>query len=399
MTNTAEEQRLSAEAQRAEHANWKRWGPYLSERQWGTVREDYSPDSQSWDYLPHDHARSKAYRWGEDGLLGFCDRQCRLCFSIALWNGKDPILKERLYGLNGDEGNHGEDVKEEYFYLDSTPTHSYCKGLYKYPHAEYPYARLLQENRDRSRLDPEFELTDAGVFDEERYFDVGVEYAKAGPDDVLIRIKVTNHGPETAELDLLPTFWFRNTWAWGCEHEGCWPKPNIWKETDDRLYAKHVTLDRIHIGADSDSNGTEPKWLFTDNDTNKVRFPDAVSTSEFGKDAFHRLLIDGDDSAVRSDERGTKTAAHFHMQLDPGETREFHLRFVAESDAPAEMFGPEFNEIFEARGLEADEFYANRSAGLGSAESQVLRQAYAGLLWTKQFYHYVIEDWLDGDSN
>jgi hypothetical protein len=399
MTSGAEEQRLSAEAQRDEHANWKRWGPYLSERQWGTVREDYSPDSQSWDYLPHDHARSKAYRWGEDGLLGFTDRQCRLCFSITLWNGKDPILKERLYGLNGDEGNHGEDVKEEYFYLDSTPTHSYCKGLYKYPHAEYPYARILEENRNRSRLDPEFELADAGVFEENRYFDVQVEYAKAGSDDVLIRITVTNQGPEPADLHLLPTFWFRNTWAWGCQHEGCWPKPRIWKEADDRLYAKHVTLDQFHIAADTSPADTEPIWIFTDNDTNTSRFPNEISTSEFAKDAFHRLIIAGEDSAVRSDASGTKTAAHYQLSLAAGESREFRLRFVTESEAPEKMFGSEFDLVFKQRIEEANQFYAVRAAGLGEEETGVLRQAYAGLLWTKQFYHYVIEDWLDGDAN
>ena len=219
--DTAEHQRLTAEAAREPNANWKRWGPYLAERQWGTVREDYSPDSQAWDYLTHEHARSRAYRWGEDGLLGFCDRQCRLCFSIALWNGKDPILKERLFGLAGEEGNHGEDVKEHYFYLDSTPTHSYAKALYKYPQAEFPYAKLIEENRRRDRLADEYELSETGAFDEERYFDVQAEYAKAGADDLLIRITVTNRGPEPAALHLLPTLWFRNTWAWGCDHEGC----------------------------------------------------------------------------------------------------------------------------------------------------------------------------------
>ncbi len=227
VTVDAEARRLEEDAARTK--NWKRWGPYLAERQWGTVREDYSPDGACWDHLPHDHARSRAYRWGEDGLLGICDRQCRLCFALAMWNGRDPILKERLFGLTNREGNHGEDVKELYFYLDSTPTHSYMKGLYKYPQAAFPYARLVEENRLRGRDKPEFELVDTGVFDNGRYFDVFAEYAKAGPNDVLIRITAANRGPETATLHLLPTLWFRNTWIWGCQHEGCTQKPWIQK--------------------------------------------------------------------------------------------------------------------------------------------------------------------------
>ena len=398
--DTAEHQRLTAEAAREPNANWKRWGPYLAERQWGTVREDYSPDSQAWDYLTHEHARSRAYRWGEDGLLGFCDRQCRLCFSIALWNGKDPILKERLFGLAGEEGNHGEDVKEHYFYLDSTPTHSYAKALYKYPQAEFPYAKLIEENRRRDRLADEYELAETGAFDEERYFDVQAEYAKAAADDLLIKITVTNRGPEPAALHLLPTLWFRNTWAWGCDHEGCWPKPRIWKEANDRLYAQHVTLERFHFAADADNNGKSPDWLFTDNETNTQLFPEQPVASEFAKDAFHRLLIHGDQTAVRSDAQGTKTAAHYEMTLAAGESQTVRLRLVADTQANADLFDSEFDSVFEQRIREADEFYAARTPDhLDANESQVMRQAFAGLLWTKQFYHYVVEDWLKGDSN
>ena len=242
-TEGAEANRLDEEARREK--NWKRWGPYLSERQWGTVREDYSPHGSSWDDFPHDQARSRVYRWGEDGLLGFCDRQCRLCFALALWNGRDPILKERLFGLTGPEGNHGEDVKEAYFYLDSTPTHSYMKALYKYPQAEFPYTRLIDENRLRGRKEPEFELMDTGVFEEDRYFDVFVEYAKGSPEDILIRLTVANRGPEKATLHLLPTLWFRNTWAWDRTGEGYWPKPIITRVDAETLAARHACSDPI----------------------------------------------------------------------------------------------------------------------------------------------------------
>src|ERR1041385_6051177 len=242
---TAELQRLAEDATRVK--NWKRWGPYLAERQWATVREDYSPDGTCWDYFPHEHARSRAYRWGEDGLLGITDRECRLCFALALWNGKDPILKERLFGLTGPEGNHGEDVKEQYFYLDSTPTHSYMKALYKYPQAEFPYSRLVDENRRRGKGDPELELLDTGVFNDNRYFDVFAEYAKASPDDILIRITVANRGPEKATLHLLPTLWYRNTWVWGCKHEGCWIKPNIKPAGKNELVGDHVNFGKHHF--------------------------------------------------------------------------------------------------------------------------------------------------------
>src|ERR1041384_1017238 len=245
----AEQRRLIEDVPRV--ANWKRWGPYLSERQWGTVREDYSPYGSCWEYFPHDHARSRVYRWGEDGLLGICDREGRLCFALALWNGRDPILKERLFGLNINEGNHGEDFKECYFYLDSTPTHSYMRALYKYPQAEFPYARLREENQRRSRSDPEFELTDTGIFDENRYFDVQVEYAKADPNDILIRITATNRGPETALLHLLPTLWYRNTWIWGCKHEGCWVRPHLKRVNGTTIQGDHVDFGKHWLVAGS----------------------------------------------------------------------------------------------------------------------------------------------------
>ncbi|HSS45618.1 MAG TPA: glucosidase, partial [Thermoanaerobaculia bacterium] len=261
-----EAERLAEDASRKR--NWKRWGPYLSERQWGTVREDYSADGSCWDYFPHDHARSRVYRWGEDGLLGICDREGRLGFALALWNGRDPILKERLFGLTGPEGNHGEDVKECYFFLDSPPTHSYMKALYKYPQAQFPYAWLLTENRRRTREDPEFELPDTGIFDENRYFDVFAEYAKASPDDIAIRITVCNRGPEAAPLTVLPTLWFRNTWSWGRTGEGYWPKPRITAQ-GQALLADHASLGRFRL--ESDRSPVDPLFLFTENETNVAR--------------------------------------------------------------------------------------------------------------------------------
>src|SRR5688500_9522546 len=279
---TVEHQRLAEDARREK--NWKRWGPYLSERQWGTVREDYSADGSCWDYFPHDHARSRAYRWGEDGLLGICDRECRLCFALTLWNGRDPILKERLFGLANPEGNHGEDVKELYYYLDSTPTHSYMKGLYKYPQAQYPYRRLVEENRSRGRHDPEFELLDTGVFSGNRYFDVFAEYAKAGPDDILIRITVVNRGPDPADLHLLPTLWYRNAWTWGCTHEGCSLKPRIAQAGPDAVVGDHETLGKFRFAAEP-LGGKKPEaltWRFTDNETNLQRLFGARHPTKWG---------------------------------------------------------------------------------------------------------------------
>ncbi len=291
-----ERRRLAQDA--ARERNWKRWGPYLAERQWGTVREDYSANGDSWAYFPHDHARSRAYRWGEDGLLGICDREARLCFALALWNGRDPILKERLFGLANEEGNHGEDVKEAYFFLDGTPTASYLKALYKYPQAEFPYERLRRENRARTRRDPEFELADTGIFDGGRLFDVQVEYAKAAPDDILVRISVDNLGPEAATLHLLPTLWFRNTWSWGRDDDEYPARPAITSNGPAALEAVHPTLGRFTLVAGAGPDGRLPELLFTDNETNTERLFGKPNQAPFVKDAFHDRVVGGRESAV-----------------------------------------------------------------------------------------------------
>jgi len=387
----AEQQRLAEDA--AREKNWKRWGPYLAERQWGTVREDYSPNGESWDDFSHEHARSRAYRWGEDGLLGITDRECRLCFALALWNGHDPILKERLYGLTNGEGNHGEDVKESYFYLDASPTHSYLKALYKYPQAAFPYARLIAENRARSRAEPEFELADTGVFDGGRYFDVQAEYAKAGPNDLLIRITVTNRGPDAADLHLLPTLWFRNTWVWGCTHEGCEMKPRLHAAAPDRVECRHEKLGLFTLRMEE-----SVPLLFTDNETNARTLFGSENLSPFVKDAFHEAVINERAAAVNPKQYGTKCAAHHRFTLAPGESRVVRLR-LHESDATRSPgFGAEFDAVFAARIAENEAFYAQLLLEVRNVEERrVARQAYAGLLWSKQFYHYVVKDWRDGD--
>ncbi len=393
----AERSRLQASENRT--SNWQRWGPYLSERQWGTVREDYSPNQDAWSYFPHDHARSRAYRWGEDGLLGICDRQCRLCFSFAFWNGRDPILKERFFGLTGPEGNHGEDVKECYFYLDSSPTHAYMRALYKYPHAEYPYVELVEQNRRRTRKELEFELVDTGVFNEERYFDCEIEYAKNGPDDILIRATVTNRGPEAAEIHVLPQWWYRNTWTWNCTHEGCTPKPNL-RLVGDCVEGRHVSLGKWLLRCDSVSSGKQPQYLFTDNETNTELHPDIPSTSGYFKDAFHHYVISQASARVNPRQTGTKVAAHTKHMLAPGEELVIRCRMQSAVDAVPEWFGAKFERTFADRQQETDEFYAERiGSNVTSKERQIARQAYAGLLWTKQFYHYVVDAWLKGDSN
>src|SRR2546430_5182794 len=308
---TLEERRLEEDAHR--ERNWKRWGPYLAERQWGTVREDYSPDGTSWDYLPHDHARSRAYRWGEDGLLGITDREGRLCFALALWNERDPILKERLFGLTGPEGNHGEDVKECYFYLDATPTSSYLRALYKYPQREYPYAWLVEEGRRRGKQDGEFELVDTGVFEDGRYFDVTIEYAKASPDDLLIRLTVANRGPEAAPLHVLPTLWFRNPWSWGRTGEGYWPKPRLARAGDGTIVAEHSSLGRYRLVAEG-----APGLLFTDNETNVARLFGAPNPVPYVKDAFHDYVVHGRADAVNPEGVGTKAACHYRLENPPG---------------------------------------------------------------------------------
>ncbi|MDH3584621.1 MAG: glucosidase, partial [Phycisphaerae bacterium] len=390
--------RLAQDADRTH--NWKRWGPYLSERQWGTVREDYSASGAAWDYFPHDHARRRAYRWGEDGLLGFTDRQCRLCFALALWNEKDPILKERLFGLTGPQGNHGEDVKELYFYLDSTPTHSYARSLYKYPQSRFPYEQLLEGNAARGRGDDEYELTDTDAFAEERYFDIFAEYAKAGPNDLSIRITAINRGPEPAPLHILPTLWFRNTWIWGCRHEGCTLKPLIRQESEQVLWTDHQTLGQFRLEIGPAPDGAIAPVLFTENETNSRDLFGIESYTPYTKDAFNTFVVDGDQDAVNPRRRGTKAAPHFRLVLAPGEEISLRLRLSA-ADAPATKgFGPEFDNLFDQRMSEADTFYGDHvPQKLTSDENGIVRQAYAGLLWSKQFYHYIVEDWLDGDPN
>jgi len=396
MTTDAESLRLAADAKR--EANWKRWGPYLSERQWATVREDYSEWGTAWDYFPHDHARSRAYRWGEDGLLGVTDRECRLCFALALWNGRDPILKERLFGLAGPQGNHGEDVKECYYYLDSTPTHSYMKALYKYPQAEFPYARLVDENRRSGKQDPEFELIDTGIFDGNRYFDVFAEYAKAAPDDLLIRITVANRSPEAATLHLLPTLWYRNTWIWGCKHEGCWIKPRIEAAGDWALATDHVTFGRHTLVAGPDPHGAPPRWLFTENETNTRLLFGTDNWTPYVKDAFHEYLVRGQADAVNPRSVGTKVAALYRLDVPAGAEVSVRLRLTAQGVTETSGLREEFDGVFRDRMREADEFYAQRlPRGLSDEERRVVRQAYAGLLWGKQFYHYIVRDWLEGD--
>jgi hypothetical protein len=402
---------LAAEELRLEHsstrvANWQRWGPYLSERQWGTVREDYSETGDCWSYFPHQHARSRAYRWGEDGLLGLCDRECRLCFALALWNGRDPMLKERLFGLNNHEGNHGEDVKECYYYLDSTPTHSYMKALYKYPQGEFPYARLLEENRRRTRDEPEFELADAGAFDGNRYFDVTAEYAKASPNDVLIRVTVANRGPEAATVHLLPTLWFRNTWSWGDPYEGDHARPRMEAIDKASVLARHDTLGTFRLHADEvalggDSHPHAPKLLFTENETNAHRLYGHDNSPQYAKDAFHDCVVHGAAAAVHPLQVGTKAAAHYVLAIPPGGEAVVRLRLVADEEARGEPFDKKFDATFAERIKEADEFYDERipaPADGGEEPRRVARQAYAGLLWTKQFYHYVVKDWLAGDT-
>ena len=387
---TVEEQRLQEDARREKH--WKRWGPYVSERAWGTVREDYSPFGSAWEAFPHDQARSRAYRWNEDGLAGLCDRHQYLCFALALWNGQDPILKERLYGLNGHEGNHGEDVKEYYFYLDSTPTHSYMKFLYKYPQTAFPYARLLDENRRRSRLEPEFELITTGCFHENRYFDVFVEYAKASPEDVCIRVHAVNRGPDTAELTVLPTIWFRNTWSWGSGLR----RP--------RLHAGEPAHDTSVIETIHDYYGLrrllcdrQPMLLFTENETNSQRLYNDEEGPRYAKDAFHDYVVAGQKEAVNPDRVGSKAAAHYVLSVPSGGTRSIRLRFTNEAHLAA-FTKDNFESVFEARRREADEFYEVLAPPHVSEDARLVqRQAFAGLLWNKQFYHYEVSRWLRGD--
>jgi hypothetical protein len=372
-------------------APWRIWGPYVSERAWGTVREDYSATGDAWDYFPHDHARSRAYRWNEDGLAGICDRHQRLCFALALWNGRDPILKERLFGLNGEEGNHGEDVKEYYFYLDSTPTHSYMKYLYKYPQARYPYEKLVAENGRRSKSDPEFELIDTGVFEEDRYFDVFVEYAKAGWDDICIRITAANRGPQAAEIHLLPTLWFRNTWSWAGKSKPALALDKI--SSTILVHESEIGDYRLFF----DHGGTP---IFTENETNTERLFKAKNASPYVKDAFHRYVINAETTAVNPELKGTKAAVQHKLTVPAAGEVSLKLRLSKDKQGitAASALGTEFETIFSARKVEADAFYASIIPSTTNDDTRnVMRQAFAGLLWTKQYYHYVVRDWLMGD--
>jgi len=382
------EQRRLKEA-RDQNIPWKKWGPYLSERQWGTVREDYSQTGNAWDYFPHDQARSRAYRWGEDGLAGLSDEGQLLCFALALWNGSDPILKERLFGMTNSEGNHGEDVKEYYFYIDSTPTHSYLKYLFKYPHRSYPYDDLVRTNRQRSRLEFEFELLDTGVFDDDRYFDVFVEYAKGTPEDVLIRLSVFNRGPEVASLHILPTLWFRNTWSWSKTPS---PKPCLRQIHERMIGAFHRELGERYLYCDR-----AVPLLFTENDTNSERIFNVPNPSPYVKDGINDYIVHGQREAVNPAQTGTKASAHYELSIPAGGSQVVALRLSDRLwSSPAEAFGPEFDDVFTSRLQEAEEFYADVIPARLSADSRlVVRQAFAGMLWSKQFYNYPVHDWLE----
>jgi hypothetical protein len=394
---TQEQIRLSQEENRAK--NWKRWGPYLSERQWGTVREDYSDHGNSWAAFPHDQARRRAYRWGEDGLQGWSDRGCRLCFAPALWNGQDNILKERLFGLGGNEGNHGEDVKECYYYLDSTPTHSYTKALYKYPQKKFPYTEIRVENERLGRLGPELELADTGIFDQSEYFDVLQEVAKRSPQDILWRITLTNRAAVAAPIHLLPSVWFRNTWSWDIDHEAPITKPSISQEANT-LLIDHEALGKFRFQITvTDSPAKPVKWLFTENETNHESLGDRKNTTPYTKDAFHRYLVEQETDAVSPHKTGTKAAAHFTFRIPAGESVTVLAR-LHHLDEHNDISGlDQFEKTFGERIREADEFYQEIiPTGISDEERLICRQGYAGLLWSKQFYHYVIEDWLKGDK-
>ena len=362
---------------------WKKWGPYLSERQWGTVREDYSSDGNAWDYFSHDQARSRAYRWGEDGLAGLSDDKQRLCFALALWNGRDPILKERLFGLTNSESNHGEDVKEYYFYIDSTPTHSYMKYLYKYPQKEYPYRDLVETNRRRSREEMEYELLDTGIFDEDRYFDVFVEYAKGDPEDILIKVSVHNRGPEAARIHLFPTLWFRNTWSGDTGAA----KPVIRQADKEAIQASHPQLGDYTLQCEGAA-----ELLFTENESNLNRLWGQPNPSPFVKDGFHEYIISGKGDAVNPAKTGTKAAAHYELDVPGGGSRVVRLRLGAKPSGDAFA---KFDEILGSRLADADEFYGRITPpNLTEDERRVHRQALAGMLWSKQYYYFDLDKWL-----
>ncbi|MGH9036169.1 MAG: MGH1-like glycoside hydrolase domain-containing protein, partial [Acidimicrobiia bacterium] len=375
----AERQRLESEGPR-----WKRWGPYLSERAWGTVREDYSEHGEAWEHFSHDQARARAYRWNEDGLAGICDDGQRLCFALALWNGSDPILKERIFGLTGNEGNHGEDAKEHWWYVDSTPTHSWMRWRYLYPQAEFPYADLVAENRRRGRLDPEYELVDTGILDGDRYWDVTVDYAKAGPDDLCIRVAVRNAGPEEATLDVLPTLWFRNTWSWGLDDR----RPLLMAKDGVAVVAEHHDLGRMTLSA-----AGSPELLFCDNESNLSRLWGTAGPTPYPKDGINDHVVAGADT-VNPDGTGTKAALRYHLTVAAGATTEVRLRLAPEGSET----GKSWARTMTRRRQEADGFYAALTPERATAdETMVMRQAFAGMLWGKQFFHYDVDRWLEGD--
>ena len=382
-SETAEAARLKAIGK---GAHWRRWGPYVSDRQWGTVREDYSPYGTAWEYLPHDHARSRAYRWGEDGIGGFGDDQLQLCLGLALWNGKDPILKERLFGLTNNEGNHGEDVKEFYYYLDGTPTHSYMRMLYKYPQAAFPYTQLVEENRRRGKELPEFRLIDTGVFADNRYFDVEIEYAKGDPDDILMQVTVHNRAAEPASLHVLAQLWARNIWSWEPDSM----RPRLLARGDNAISVDHPGLQPLRLICDG-----RPEFLFCDNETNIRRLWGMEASGQYFKDGINDYIVNGERNAVNPARLGTKAAAHYRLNLPAGGSARLRLRLVPDQSVPG---FDDFDQIFRRRRAEADEFYAALQHDIGDPDTrQVHRQAIAGMLWTKQFYHYDVAQWLDGD--
>ena len=392
------QEQLRLNESREQGVAWKRWGPYLSERQWGTVREDYSENGDAWNFFTHDQARSRAYRWGEDGIAGISDDQQHLCFALALWNGKDAILKERLFGLTNSEGNHGEDVKEYYFYLDSTPTHSYMKCLYKYPQTAFPYCDLVETNRRRNRNDMEYELLDTGIFDEDRYFDVFVEYAKAGPEDILVRITAANRGPDAADLHLLPTLWFRNDWSsWIAESNRAAAKPNL-RQVKAPAGASAVAVTHPVLGEFTLSCEGEVPLLFTENETNHERlFPGQKNESRYVKDGINDCVVQGNQVVVNPEKQGTKVAAHFRLNVGAGQSQVIRLRLSKNSpDRKGKPFGKQFEKVFADRLREADEFYKSVTPPSASDdEARVMRQALAGMLWSKQFFFFDGDNWLD----
>ena len=388
----AEKQRLKENRDRT--AYWTRWGPYVSERQWGTVREDYSEDGSAWDYFSHEQSLYRAYRWGEDGIAGICDNHQRLCFALAFWNEKDPILKEKMFGLSSTQGNHGEDVKEYYFYLDNTPTHSYMKYLYKYPQAAYPYQQLVEENQNRGYEDPEFELLDTGVFEGDRYFDIFIEYAKASDEDIAVKITAHNRGSEESPLHILPTLWFRNTWSW--EEEAKKPSLSLYAQKDrySVVAANHPSLGDRYLYADSSA-----PLLFVENETNQRKLSGkAQAQNAYPKDGINNYLVEGDREAVNPDLTGTKVSTHYQLSIPAGESRTVVLR-LCDSNQLQTPFGEDFHALFDQRQEEADDFYKSFVRGkLSEDERNIQRQAFSGMLWNKQFYYYVVKDWLEGDD-